>query len=84
MKYGELKEELRRQIGLSIGFEGLRGKLDNWGEGRKATMDTKDLGNSGLIRNPPRTSDEGAENEEHGPAISLWGKGNSENLDPGR
>ena len=33
--YDQLKEELGRQIGLGMGFEGLRSKLGEWEEDKQ-------------------------------------------------
>ena len=58
MQYGELKEESVTQIGLSIGFEGLSGKLDKWDEDRNAIVRPSELAQSGINRNHPPISEE--------------------------
>ena len=58
MKYAKLKGELERQIGISIGSAGIRGKLDSWGEDRQATLKTKEMNQSGINRTRPQISED--------------------------
>ena len=57
MKYGKLKGGLWIQIGLGIGFEGIRDMLDNWGEEWKAMTSLHDLRQSGINRSIPKISE---------------------------
>ena len=57
MQYGNLKGELEKKVGLSIGFEGLRDKLDKLGDDRKSMVIWKDLDQRGVGRNLPEISE---------------------------
>ena len=73
MKYGKLKEELWWKVGLSIGSERLRGKLNNLDGGRREILNSKELGKIGANKKMPQISGEGNESQES--AISVGEKG---------
>ena len=45
---GALKEDLSGEISLSIGMEGIRGRLDNLGGDRSKMLNSQDLNQSGV------------------------------------
>ena len=57
MKYGELKEDLRRRISLSICPEGVIGKLNNRNVDIGGMLSSQDSKQSGIRRKPPLISE---------------------------
>ena len=49
----EIKRRIRKEIGLSIGFERLREKLDQWGEDREEIASAQEWKKEGLIESSP-------------------------------
>ena len=56
LRYGQLKEELDRQIGLGIGFGGFRNKLQEWEEDKERYASRGEIIRGELIDNPRKLS----------------------------